>query len=62
LEKRMKLDPTTNKGILVVYSEASKAYEIFVPARRKIIACRNVQFEEECALRRSRDLAKHLED
>jgi hypothetical protein len=27
-----------------------------VPARRKIIVCRDVQFEEERALRRSRDL------
>jgi hypothetical protein len=61
-EKRTKLDPTTDKGILVGYSEASKAYRIFVPARRKIIVCRDVQFEEERALRRSRDLPTHLED
>jgi hypothetical protein len=55
LEKRTKLEPTTNKGLLVAYSEASKAYKIFVITRRKIIVCRDVQFEE-CALRRSRDL------
>jgi hypothetical protein len=47
---------------LVGYSEASKAYRIFVPARRKIIVCRDVQFEEERALRRSRDLPTHSED
>jgi hypothetical protein len=56
-EKRTKLDPTGDKGILVGYSEASKAYRIFVPARRKIMVCRDVQFEEERALRRSRDIA-----
>jgi hypothetical protein len=61
-EKRTKLDPTTDKGILVGYSEASKAYTIFVLARTKIIVCRDVQFEEERALRRSRDLSAHLED
>jgi hypothetical protein len=46
-EKRTKLDPTADKGILVGYSKASKAYRIFVPARRKIVVCRDVQFKEE---------------
>jgi hypothetical protein len=55
----MKLDPTSDKGILVRYIEASKAYKIFVPARREIIVCRDVQFKEERALRRSRDLPTH---
>ena len=54
-EKRTKLEPTTDKGLLVGYSEASKAYRIFVSACRKIIVCRDVQFKEEHALRRSRD-------
>jgi hypothetical protein len=56
-EKRTKLEPTMDKGLLVGYSEASKAYRIFVPARKKIIVCRDVQFEDERALRRSRDLS-----
>jgi hypothetical protein len=60
--KRTKLDPTTEKGIFVGYSEASKAYMIFVPTCRKIIVCRDVQFEEERALRRLRDLPGHSED
>jgi hypothetical protein len=58
LEKRTKLEPTSDKGLLVGYSKASKAYRIFVPACRKIIVCRDVQFEEECALR-SKDLQAH---
>jgi hypothetical protein len=61
-EKRTKLEPTTDKGILVGYSEAAKAYMIFVPECRTIIVCGDVQFEEECALRRSRDLPAHSED
>jgi hypothetical protein len=54
-EKRTKLDPTADKGILVGYSEASKAYCIFVPERGRIVVCKNMQFEER-ALRRSRDM------
>jgi hypothetical protein len=62
LEKRTKSDPIVDKGILVGYSEASKAYRIFVPARRKIVVCRDVQFKEERALRRSRDLLAQTKD
>jgi hypothetical protein len=47
LEKRAKLDPTTNKGILVGYNEISKPYHIFVTECRRIVVCRDVQFEEE---------------
>jgi hypothetical protein len=47
---------------LVGYIEAFKAYRIFVPTRKKIIVCRDVQFEEECALRRSRDLSAESKD
>jgi hypothetical protein len=62
LGRRTKLNPTANKGILVGYSEASKAYRIFVPACRKIIVCRDVQFQEERALRRLRDLPTYSKD
>jgi hypothetical protein len=51
LEKTTKLDPTTVKGILVGYSEVSKAYRIYVPTRRKVIVYRDVQFEEERSTR-----------
>jgi hypothetical protein len=61
-EKRTKLDPTAEKGLLVGYSEASKAYKIYVPAHRKVIACRDVQFEEERALRRSKDFPASVEN
>jgi hypothetical protein len=61
-KKRTKLDPTTVKGLLVGYSEASKAYRIYVPACKKVIVCRDVQFEEEHALRRSKDLPASVEN
>jgi hypothetical protein len=62
LEKRPKLDPTREKRISVGYSEVSKAYHIFVPPCRRIVVCRDVQFEEERALRRSRDMPAQVED
>jgi hypothetical protein len=30
-EKRMKLEPSGNKGIFVGYSETSKSYKIYIP-------------------------------
>jgi len=61
-EKRTNMDPITVKGILVGYNEVSKAYKIYVPSCRKVIVCRDVQFEEECVLRRSRDLPTSVEN
>ena len=50
------------KGLLVGYSEASKAYRMYVLARRKVIVCRDVQFKEEHALRRSKDFPASVEN
>ena len=55
-EKRTKLEPTADKGIFVGYSEISKAYRIYIPAKRKVVFRRDVNFEEERAFRRSREL------
>jgi hypothetical protein len=55
LEKRTQLDPTVEKGILVGYSETSKAYRIYIPAPRKTIVRQDVKFEEDRAFKRSHD-------
>lgn len=55
-EKRTKLESISEKVLLVGYSETSKAYHIIIPARRKVVVCRDVQFEEERALMMSRDM------
>ena len=34
-ENRTKLEPTTDKGIFVGYSNTSKAYQIYIPAQKK---------------------------
>ena len=41
-DNRKKLDPSGEKGLLVGYSEISKAYGVYIPARRWIIVSRDV--------------------
>jgi transposase InsO family protein len=53
LEKRTKLEATTEKGIFVGYSENSKAYRVYIPALRKTVVRRDVKFEEDRALRKA---------
>jgi predicted nucleotidyltransferase len=36
-KKRVKLEPSSLKDILVGYSESSKAHKIYVPSQRKIV-------------------------
>ena len=50
------MDPSGEKGLLVGYSDISKAYRFYIPTRRRIIVNRDVQFDEDRALRRSLDL------
>jgi hypothetical protein len=54
-ERRTKLDPTSQQGILVGYSEVSKAYHIYILPLRKVVVSRDVRFEED------RDFARSLE-
>ena len=53
---RKKLDPSGEKGLLVGYSEISKAYRVYIPTPWRIIMSRDVQFNEDMALWRSMDL------
>jgi hypothetical protein len=46
-ERRTKLDPTTQQGILVGYSEVSKAYRIYITPLRRVVVSRDVRFEED---------------
>jgi hypothetical protein len=52
-EKRKKLEPTTEEGILARYSETSKAFRIYIPSLRRIVLRRDVRFEEDRAFRKS---------
>lgn len=35
-EKRMKMEPTVEKGIFAGYSDTSRAYRIYIPTLRKV--------------------------
>jgi hypothetical protein len=61
-ERRTKLEPTAQHGILVGYSEVSKAYRIYIPPLRKVVVSRDVRFEEDKAFARSLELSRAVED
>jgi hypothetical protein len=61
-EKRTKLDPYAKKGILVGYSEVSKACWIYIPTMRRVVVRRDVRFEEDRAFTRSLELREKVEE
>jgi hypothetical protein len=59
-EKRVKLEPSGKKGIFVGYYEVSKAFRIYIPSHHHIEISRDVTFDEDAALKKSRRC--HLEE
>jgi hypothetical protein len=59
-EKRNKLKPSGKKGIFLGYCEVSKAFRIYIPGHHHIEISRDVTFDEEFALKKSRRC--HLEE
>ena len=53
-EKRTKLDPSGKKGIFVGYCEVSKAFRIYISRVHHIEISRDVTFDEEKTLKKSR--------
>ena len=53
-EKRTKMEPSRKKRIFVGYSETSKDYHVYVPGQRQIKISRDVTFDEDANLLRSR--------
>ena len=53
-EKRTKLDPSGKKGIFVGYCEVSKAFRIYILGFHHMEISRDVTFDQEAALKRSR--------
>jgi hypothetical protein len=52
-DKRKKSEPSGNKGILVGYSETSKACRIYVPCQQKVEIGRDMIFYEKIVFRKS---------
>jgi hypothetical protein len=59
-EKRTKLDPSGKKGIFVGYCEVSKAFRIYIQGYHHIKINRDVTFDGDAPLKRSRKC--HLEE
>jgi hypothetical protein len=59
-EKRTKLDPLGKKGIFDGYCEVSKAFRIYILGYHHIEINRDVTFDEDATLKRSRKC--HLEE
>jgi hypothetical protein len=53
-EKRNKLEPSGKKGIFVGYCEVSKAFRIYIAGHRHIEISRDMTFDEDAALKKSR--------
>jgi hypothetical protein len=53
-EKRNKLEPSGKKGIFVGYCEVSKAFKIYIPGQHHIEIIRDVTFDEDAALKKSK--------
>jgi hypothetical protein len=53
-EKRNKLEPSGKKGIFVGYCEVSKAFRIYIPGHHHIEISRDVTFDEDAALKKSK--------
>ena len=52
-EKRTKIDPSGRKGIVVEYSDTSKAYRIYFPGFKKIDISRDVTFDKDLTYSKS---------
>jgi hypothetical protein len=55
VEKRTKLEPSSNKGLFVRYSKTSKAYRVYIPEQRKTIMSKDVKFEEDFTSKKSHE-------
>jgi hypothetical protein len=53
-EKRNKMDPSGKKGIFVGYCEVSKAFKIYIPGQQHIEISRDVTFDEDAMLKKSK--------
>jgi hypothetical protein len=53
-KKRNKLDPLGKKGIFVGYYEVSKAFRIYIPGQHHIEISRDVTFDEDATLKKSK--------
>eukprot|EP00253_Pinus_taeda_P033552 PITA_33552 len=63
-DARKKLDPTTNLGILVGYTDTPHNYWVYLPSTQRIVVRRDLKFDEQKAMRLSleRELVLHADE
>ena len=63
-DARKKLEPTTEVGIFVGYTETSHNYHVYFPNLKMTVVRRDIKFDEEKAMRLSleRELDFHVEE
>jgi len=63
-DARKKLEPTTELGILVGYTDTPHNYRVYLPTNQRTIVCRDLKFDELKAMRVSlgRKLNLHAEE
>ena len=57
-----KLEPSSKKETFVGYCKSSKDYIIYIPGLRQIEVSRDVNFEEEMAIRKGRGFDMEIND
>lgn len=57
-----KLEPLGEKGVLVGYNEASKAYRVFMSAQQKTLVSWDFKFEENLGSKKSHELPPVAKD
>jgi len=62
VDKRTKLEPSREKGILVGYNETSKTYRISISVQRNIVVRIYVKFKENLESKKSHDLPRVAEN
>ena len=46
-DARKKLDPTTELGILVGYTDTPHNYRVFLPSSQRTVVCRDLKFDKQ---------------
>jgi hypothetical protein len=62
LERRTKLDPTLQQGIIFGYIEVSKSYCIYIPPLRRVVVSKYVIFVEDSVFARYLESRVGVED
>ena len=61
-DKRTKLEPSGKKGIFIIYSDYSKAYQVYMSRSRTIEINTDVKFDKDIVYKTSKDIEESNDD